>query len=332
MQYRLFIFVIIAALSSPASSLAQSILHDTRVAQFKTAKHSKKQVRPKSNRRRTKKSIPKRNTMDAIQEQNDNAIQIHSADSIILPLRNVVDMDVNDFPTIESLSLGRKVSTATDSSLHLSIGFQNINDKTNNFLKSNAMAEKQLDVLNAVGSRTEGTFTIGDFSFTGMREREEHPLLLTTQRPEMTTIYNNKHLTLTAGLNVNRYYAIGITTQYGVHGAFTYNFSSQFSVTAFGEYYNFTPWYYMASFPYVSTRHYGGYITYRNNKFGTHIGAEKYYDPFVRQWIFRPIVTPFVKISNKFILELPIGGLLKEGSDRIFHHKRRNGPTIMPNL
>lgn len=83
---------------------------------------------------------------------------------------------------------------------------------------------------------------LGDFSFTGMREREEHPLLLTTQRLEMTTIYNNKHLTLTAGLNVNRYYAIGITTQYGVHGAFTYNFSSQFSVTAFGEYYNFIIW------------------------------------------------------------------------------------------
>lgn len=68
MRYRIFIFVIIAALTSPASSLAQSILHDTRVAQFKTAKPSKKQVHPKPNRRRAKKSIPKKSTVETMKK------------------------------------------------------------------------------------------------------------------------------------------------------------------------------------------------------------------------------------------------------------------------
>lgn len=328
MRYRIFIFVIIAALTSPASSLAQSILHDTRVAQFKTAKPSKKHVHPKPIRRRAKKSIPKKSTVETKQEQNGNSIQIHPADSISLSIRNVVD--VNHFPTIESL--GQEVRNSADSSLHFSIGIQNENDRAINVLNANAMVEKQLDVLNAIGSRTEGKITIGNFSFTGIREREEHPLLLTTQRLNMTATYKNNRFTLATGINVNRYYALGIATQYGIHGSVTYNFSSHFSMTAFGEYYNLTPWFYMASFPYIETSRYGGYFTYRNNKFGTHIGAEKYYDPFVRQWIFRPIVTPFVKVSNKIILELPVGGLLKEGADRIFHKKRRSSPTIVPNF
>lgn len=57
---------------------------------------------------------------------------------------------------------------------------------------------------------------------------------------------------------------------------------------------------------YVGTRRYGGYLTYRNSSVGTHVGAERYYDPFVRQWKFRPIVMPFVQVSKKFIIELPL--------------------------
>lgn len=123
MRYRMFIFVIIAALTSHASSLAQSILHDTRVAQFKTAKPSKKQVHPKPSRRRAKKSIPKKRTVETMQEQNGNSIKIHPADSISLSIRSVVD--VNHFPTIESL--GQQVRNSADSSLHFSIGIQNEN-------------------------------------------------------------------------------------------------------------------------------------------------------------------------------------------------------------
>lgn len=57
---------------------------------------------------------------------------------------------------------------------------------------------------------------------------------------------------------------------------------------------------------YVGTRRYGGTLTYRNSSVGTHVGAERYYDPFVRQWKFRPIVMPFVQVSKKFIIELPL--------------------------
>lgn len=57
---------------------------------------------------------------------------------------------------------------------------------------------------------------------------------------------------------------------------------------------------------YVGTRRYGGTLTYRNSSAGTHVGAERYYDPFVRQRKFRPIVMPFVQVSMKFIIELPL--------------------------
>lgn len=155
--------------------------------------------------------------------------------------------------------------------------------------------------------------------------------MLTTQRLDLSTTYEANHLSLTAGVNVNRYLALGVTTQYGVHGAATYSFSPNFSLTAFGEYESLNPWFYMAAFPYVNTSRYGGYLTYRNSRFGAHVGAEKYYDPFIRQWEFRPIVTPFVQVSKKFIIELPLGGLLKEGADRLIHGSRGNGPTILLN-
>ncbi len=57
---------------------------------------------------------------------------------------------------------------------------------------------------------------------------------------------------------------------------------------------------------YVGTRQYGGNLISRNSSVGTHVGAERCYDPFVRQWKFRPIVMPFVQVSKKFIIELPL--------------------------
>ena len=329
MRYRIIIVMLITALLSPANLLSQSIIHDNRVAQFKMANGSKKPVSPKSSRRRKKRSTPKKVTKETKQEKNDNAIRIIPNDSN--NLQRSEESVVNNFPPATA-SLKQDVSTATDSSMRYRIVFQNINNRASTIQNANAIAGKQLDMSNAVGSRTDGSFTIGNFGLSGVREKEEYPLLLTTQRLNMETTYKDNHLTLTAGINVNRYFAIGITTQYGVHGAITYSLSKNISMTAFGEYYNVNPWYYMAAFPYISTSRYGGYITYRSKKFGTHIGAEKYYDPFVRQWIFRPIVTPFVKVSDKFIFELPIGGLLKEGSEHLFHQKRRKGPTITPDL
>lgn len=80
---------------------------------------------------------------------------------------------------------------------------------------------------------------------------------------------------------------------------------------------------------YVGTRRYGGYLTYRNSSVGTHVGAERYYDPFVRQWKFRPIVMPFVQVSKKFIIELPLV-VCKKKVACLLHVNRMGRPTIVP--
>lgn len=200
-------------------------------------------------------------------------------------------------------------------------------------LQGHAAQERLLDVPDNVGYRTGGVIAAaGNLSLYGERQREEHPNMLTAQRLNITAAYTAGDLTATAGATVNKYYALGVTTQYGVHGSLTYRFSPHVSATVFGEYYNRNPWISMAAFPFVSTSRYGGYLTLSGRRGGAHLGAERYYDPFVRRWELRPIVTPYVRIAKKITLELPLGGLLKEGADRLIHGRRHNGPIIMPTI
>lgn len=200
-------------------------------------------------------------------------------------------------------------------------------------LQAHAAQERQLDVPDNVGYRQGGTIVSSrNFSLSGVREREEHPNMLTAQRLTITASYTSGALSATAGATVNKYYALSLTTQYGIHGSMTYRFSPSVSATIFGEYYNKSPYVYMAAFPFISTSRYGGYVTLSGQNVGTHLGAERYYDPFVRHWELRPIVTPFVHVSKKMTIELPLGGLLKEGTDRLFHNRRSRGPIIMPSF
>ena len=322
MRWRIFILMIIAAMVCSAELSAQSIVHDTRVGQFKAAKTSRKAIQPNSNRRnRTKRNSPKKLRTKALQKSKDKEFPVKFSDSIVSQLSynlGVTPSSIHD-------SISRKAMTVSDSMFCI-VSFSNRNAGMQNSKNKDGISEHLLDRLDAVDYRTDRPITIGNFSFMGMQERENHPLVLTTQRLSVLSKYESSHLALTTGINVNRYFALGIKTQYGFHGTISYSFSPHFCMTVFGEYYNSVPWFYMASFPYVATNRYGGYFTYRSNNIGTHIGAERYYDPFARQWIFRPIVTPFVKVSNKFFIELPLGGLLKASSERLSHQNRRRGP------
>ena len=61
------------------------------------------------------------------------------------------------------------------------------------------------------------------------------------------------------------------------------------------------------------------------------LGVERYYDTFARRWVTSPIITPKIKFSEKFTLELPVGSLVKELIDNaVFNRKERSGPIIMP--
>lgn len=324
MRWKIFIVILIAVLISPANSLAQSILHDTRISQFKAAKPSRKPVRPKSNRSsRARRYRPKKNRTKKLQKPNDEPIKIIPTDSIESPISNYT----NNITTHSQVSM-----TTPDSVRHFFADFQKSNERSTNKQSASAIVGINLGEQSPTGYGADGFITIGNFLFTGKQEREDYPLVLTTKRLNLSSTYVANHFAMTAGVNINRYFALGINTQYGVHGSVSYSFSPHFSMTVFGEYYNSVPWFYMACFPYVATKRFGGYLTYRNNKIGTYIGVERYYDPFARQWILRPIFTPFVKVSNKFFLELPLGGLLKEGSERLSHKNRRRSPIIMPNM
>lgn len=198
-------------------------------------------------------------------------------------------------------------------------------------LQGYATQERMLNVPDMVGWHQGGTIAnIGKLSIEGYREREEHPNLLTAQRLNVDVSYSTGNLSFTMGGAVNQYYSIGVVTQYGIHGSLSYRFSPNVSATLFGDYYSRNPWFYMATFPYVNTTLYGGFVTIQGNKVGTHLGVERYYDPFVRRWEMRPIVTPYFRISKKVLIELPVGGLLKGGVDRLVHGKRNNGPMMVP--
>lgn len=65
--------------------------------------------------------------------------------------------------------------------------------------------------------------------------------------------------------------------------------------------------------------------------FGMDVGVERYYDSFAGRWVTSPIITPKIKFSEKFTLELPVGWLVKEVLDEaVFKNNKKQGPMIMP--
>ena len=140
------------------------------------------------------------------------------------------------------------------------------------------------------------------------------------------------NLTLTGSLSADRYMLWrGTRTHFGIGGAATYRFSDEWSATVFGRYTDNRAFYTMAAFPYMGTSGYGGFVTFMGERVGVDFGVERYYDTFARRWVTSPIITPKIKFSEKFTLELPVGPLIKEVIDNaVFNRKERSGPIIMP--
>lgn len=171
--------------------------------------------------------------------------------------------------------------------------------------------------------------TFGDISFNGALVKEEYLNLLTKNTLTIGVSYTTGNLSLLTGGVISRYFTLGVTNQYGIFGQMEYAISPNLSLTLFGEYDNRTPYFYMATFPYINGSRYGGYLTIKGERVGVKLGAERYYDPFSQHWEMKPIVTPTVHISKNFTLDLPAGDLLKEAADR-YIWKKKNGPMIMP--
>ena len=148
--------------------------------------------------------------------------------------------------------------------------------------------------------------------FTAVGTYRSYIGLMDVQSVSGNMQYSLGALNMQGGLIANRYlYHRGIISQYGISGQIVYSFNPNLSATIFGTYYNTNPFISMAAFPFVPTTSYGGYMTVGNNSFYMNLGVERRYNTFERKMETVPIISPAFKISNKVIIELPLGDLVK---------------------
>lgn len=151
-----------------------------------------------------------------------------------------------------------------------------------------------------------------DLRFTAIGTYRSYIGLMDVQSVSGNMQYSLGALNMQGGLIANRYlYHRGIISQYGISGQIVYSFNPNLSATIFGTYYNTNPFISMAAFPFVPTTSYGGYMTVGNNSFYMNLGVERRYNTFERKMETVPIISPAFKISNKVIIELPLGDLVK---------------------
>lgn len=151
-----------------------------------------------------------------------------------------------------------------------------------------------------------------DLKFTAVGTYRSYIGLMDVQSVSGNMQYNFGAINMQGGLIANRYhYHRGIISQYGLSGQIVYSFNPNLSATIFGTYYNTNPFISMATFPFVPTTSYGGYMTVGNNSFYMNLGVERRYNTFEHKMETVPIISPAFKISNKVTIELPLGDLIK---------------------
>lgn len=169
-------------------------------------------------------------------------------------------------------------------------------------------------------------------SLVGSSFRTTMPGLMSVADASVGVVQGIGNLTISANVAADRYLLWrGTRTAYTVSGALNYRFSDNWSATVFGRYVSSSPFYSMAAMPYMGTSGYGGYVSYMGGTLGVDLGVERFYDPFARRWVTSPIITPKVRVAEKFTIELPVGWMVKELLDNAVHNKRRRGGAmIMP--
>ena len=151
-----------------------------------------------------------------------------------------------------------------------------------------------------------------DLKFTAVGTYRSYIGLMDVQSVSGNMQYSFGAINMQGGLIANRYhYYRGIISQYGLSGQIVYSFNPNLSATIFGTYYNTNPFISMATFPFVPTTSYGGYMTVGNNSFYMNLGVERRYNTFEHKMETVPISSPAFKISNKVTIELPLGDLIK---------------------
>lgn len=161
-------------------------------------------------------------------------------------------------------------------------------------------------------------------------EEQFLPNLMYSRSAVFTQSYRLGRLSLDGSMLINRYETREATTQFGVSGSLSYRFSPRWSARVWGTYYLSNPYFSMATFPFVPTSSYGGWVQYRGETVGIKMGVQRRYDSFSRRWITEPIITPSFKLGKNFYLDLPVGPLVQETVRSLIHKNRKRGPVIMP--
>ena len=161
--------------------------------------------------------------------------------------------------------------------------------------------------------------------------------LMDRQNVEIGIMYSHNKLHFSVGFMANVYNINPLSTrntspiqnQFGISGQLIYDFNDNVSATVYGRYVT-NPFYHsMASFPYVLTSSFGGYLTLHNEKVGIDLGVNNYYDAFNRSWRTDPIVRPTYKLG-KVKMSIDMGPLMKEGLLLLMNKRKIDGPIIMP--
>lgn len=136
-----------------------------------------------------------------------------------------------------------------------------------------------------------------------------------------------ERLVVTAGLSGNKYhFGPQAWNSFGVYGNASYRLNDRLTLNAFGQYYRNPMIGSVAAMPYMQDTRYGGTLGIKmSERVSLDVGAQRYYDPYLRQWKTVPIIAPTVNVMGQ-PLSLDVGGLLYQILDNVFgRSKSGNG-------
>ncbi len=128
-----------------------------------------------------------------------------------------------------------------------------------------------------------------------------------------------ERLVVTAGLSGNKYhFGREAWNDYGVYGRASFALNERLTLNAFGQYYRDQRFHGIAAMPYLQDTRYGGTLGIKMSEtMSLDVGAQRYYDPYLRQWKTVPIVAPTINLMGQPI-SMDVGGLLYQVLDYVF--------------
>ena len=193
-------------------------------------------------------------------------------------------------------------------------------------LKDRSGFDVQFDRIDKFGSPLPFTLNNQPKSFIlfGTGRFDDYPYLLTTRSTSFGLRSYVGPLTMVVSVTANNYTGpfgpfMQSTNQFGLGGQLIYSFSDNFQMVLFGQFYNVNPIFSVAAYPFLNTTRYGGYIDITGDWVGVQLGAQRYFNPYTNQWELAPIISPKFKVSDNVFITLPVGGLVKNGIEKLSH-------------